>query len=302
MSDARFQAYIAPAQGDHWGRVLAGILLIALGWVGGTIAATGIYAAVAAMMQGDTQAGTAALDTLVAGGSPVGIMVLLASFLGIWGGVWLVLSGLHGRPFRTVMGPHREKSGIGGFWRGVMLGVGFAALSVSLTSALVGAPVKVMSFADWAPYALPIAVLVFFQATGEELIFRGYLLQQLAVRYRSPLIWGVLPSFIFGLMHFTGGLPGGGDYFYVAVTAITGAALAVTVWRTGALWAAAGIHVGINCTAILFFGTEGILSGSQIWMFPKSELGEIFLIDLGCAAVLLAFVLSPAGRWLAPRG
>jgi membrane protease YdiL (CAAX protease family) len=42
-------------------------------------------------------------------------------------------------------------------------------------------------------------LVVFFQAASEELVFRGYLPQQLAARGDSPLVWGFLPSFVFRL-------------------------------------------------------------------------------------------------------
>ncbi len=40
------------------------------------------------------------------------------------------------------------------------------------------------------------------QTGAEELVFRGYLQQQLAARFASPLIWMVLPALIFGAVHY----------------------------------------------------------------------------------------------------
>ena len=50
------------------------------------------------------------------------------------------------------------------------------------------------------------------QAAGiaEEALFRGYLLQQLAVRNPSPLIWMVLPALVFAALHIDPGA-GAGD-------------------------------------------------------------------------------------------
>lgn len=51
---------------------------------------------------------------------------------------------------------------------------------------------------------LPLSLLaILVQVSAEELLFRGYLQQQLAARFASPLVWMVVPSALFALGHYS---------------------------------------------------------------------------------------------------
>ncbi|MEM7743270.1 MAG: CPBP family intramembrane glutamic endopeptidase [Pseudomonadota bacterium] len=292
-----FERYVTPARRQlGWWRPVAGFGLIIAAWVLSVLATLGVYASVISISTGNVDAGMLALTRIEDGGDPVAILVVLVSFGGIWLGCLLAQRLFHALPFRALTGPLNR----GGFLRGTLIGIGFACLTILVSAFFVGAPTRAMPLGEWALFAVPVLLLVFVQATGEELIFRGYLLQQIAARVRSPLVWAVLPSFGFGLVHFNAALPDGGGLFYVAITFMTGLALVVCVWRTGDLWAASGLHVGINLTGLLFVGSEGILWGTQLWTFAANDLAGIFLIDVVASAALLAFLLSPLGRVLAP--
>ncbi len=293
-----FERYVSPARRQlGWWRPVAGIGVIVAVWILGVLATLAAYAAVISISTGNVDAGTLALARIEDGGDPVAILVILASFGGIWLGCRIAQRLFHALPFAPLMGPLH----VSGFLRGALLGIGFAGLTILVSALFLGPPTRAMPVGTWALFAVPVMALVFVQATGEELIFRGYLLQQLAARVRSPLVWAVLPSLGFGLIHFNSELPDGGGLFYVAITFITGLTLVVCVWRTGDLWAASGLHVGINVTGLLFVGSEGILWGTQLWTFAVNDLAGIFMIDVVASAAMLAFVLSPLGRVLTPR-
>ena len=179
---------------------------------------------------------------------------------------------------------------------GFGLAVIFAGAS-TVAGLTITQPVRTdLSIGTWLIWLLPIGVLVFLQAVGEELIFRGYLLQQLARLSRNPLVWAVLPSLTFGLAHLANAPVAQGGLYYVAVTAISGVALAVLVWRSGCIWPAAGLHFGINITAITVIGSEGLLSGAQLFEVPKTDFLRLIQLDTIASILLLALVLSPVGR------
>ncbi|MEM7279245.1 MAG: CPBP family intramembrane glutamic endopeptidase [Pseudomonadota bacterium] len=152
-----------------------------------------------------------------------------------------------------------------------------------------------VEFGTWALWLLPLFFLTFIQAGSEELIFRGYLLQQLGNLSRHWAVWAGIPAFGFGLLHFFN-LPGVGGLYYVAVTTLMGLSFAVLVWRSGNLWSAIGLHLGNNLLGITVVGAEGVLSGSQLWLFPEEAILTLMPVDVVLSAALLLLLLSPVGR------
>lgn len=67
---------------------------------------------------------------------------------------------------------------------------------------------------------LPLALICLLIQTGaEEVVFRGYLLQQLAARFRRPLVWMLIPALLFALGHYAPDLSGNAAP-YVVIWAI----------------------------------------------------------------------------------
>lgn len=311
-----FERYIAAGAGrpDLW-RLFAGIVLISSFWIGGTFAVLLVSAALAAGPGDPGEALRQLADLGPAGELAAGpgiVLVALLTFSGIWMGVLLTVRLLHGQPFHTIFAPDRRVRR-GDFARGVLVAVAFTALSAPFALALAQPVQSGLAMPVWLAALLPVIALVFVQATAEELIFRGYLLQQLALRSRSPLLWAVLPSALFGALHYSGGLPGAAGLLYVGTTFLMGLALAALVWRTGSLWASIGVHVGFNVIALTLVGTEGVMSGAQLFLFRASDLPALMQVDMAMTALLLAFVLSPLapfgpardeaeGRGATPRG
>ncbi len=163
----------------------------------------------------------------------------------------------------------------------------FGAL-ISSWSAVFGGdapPVRNLDFGTWLSW-LPFAlVAIGFQTLAEELFFRGYLQSQLAARFRSPLIWLVVPAIAFGFAHFAPGLPGWNSWFYVAFAAVFGILAGDLTARTGSLGAAWGWHFANNSFAVLIVATEGSVTGLGLWraqggLMEPITLSPILLIDL----------------------
>jgi hypothetical protein len=76
----------------------------------------------------------------------------------------------------------------------------FAVTALIPTPALTPLPNTELSL--WMSF-LPLALVgVLIQTGAEEVLFRGYLQQQLAARFSSPILWMVLPSAIFAALHY----------------------------------------------------------------------------------------------------
>ncbi|MEP3300119.1 MAG: type II CAAX endopeptidase family protein [Pseudoruegeria sp.] len=127
---------------------------------------------------------------------------------------------------------------------------------------------------------------LFIQVSAEEILFRGYIQQQLAARFRSPLIWMVLPSVLFAVGHYDPASSGENAVLMVLWALMFGLLAADLTARTGNLGAAIALHFVNNAFAILLIAPPGPLSGVALYTLPF-ELSELpladplILIDLG---------------------
>ena len=274
-------------------RLLVGIALIIVGWILWTAVVMGsvvIYKLAGGL---DVTRSLAAMTDLVETSSPTSVIIQLATFAGIWPSTWVAAKLLHGQSFGTLLSPEGRMRW-GDFGRGLMLAAGFWVLTMAFGLAVVGLPQRTdLALATWAMAFAPLAVMVFIQASAEELIFRGYILQQLAARWRNPLIWGALPAFLFGLAHYSSGSELGIGWHYVVVTLLFGLAAAALVWRTGSLAAAMGLHTGMNLFALSGVGMEGIIEGTQLFLYDTSNAKILFIVDGVSTFCILLIVLSP---------
>jgi len=274
-----------------WRTVLSVIIVIAV-WMMWTTAVLFAYAL--GVPRWGNSDGRGAVENLMNGATPLATMTLLASFIGLWFGVWLAMRVLHGQRFWTVVSPERKMR-----WR--EFGVGVAVIAVYTTlnltfSFAAGLPLgqrSGLSLAEWAVIAVPICVLVFLQASGEELLFRGYITQQLAARFRHPLIWGFLPSILFGLFHYSNGTFPEYSAYYTVATTLFALAATVSIWRTGSLSMAMGMHTANNVGSFLITGTDDSMNATQLWLWSTDDLMKAAPYDMALLTLLLVFLLSP---------
>ncbi len=286
--------YAAPgtARPGLW-RMAVGIAVVVAGWLGWTVVIMGAFVVYQlAGGLGITESLTA-LSSLLATTSPTAVIFQLATFAGIWPATWVALKLLHGQPFGTLLSPEGRMRW-GDFGRGLLLAAGFWAITMLVGLAIVGTPERTdLPLSVWALAFAPLAVMVFVQASGEELIFRGYILQQLAARWRNPLVWAALPAFLFGLAHYSSGSELGVGWHYVVVTLLFGLAAAALVWRTGSLAAAMGLHTGMNLFSLSGVGLKGVIEGTQLFLYDASGAKILFFVDGAATLAILLFVLSP---------
>lgn len=294
MRGSAFQRYVAPAERDAslW-RTLAGLGIIVLGWlVWTTVVLTG-------WVLPDVASGVpvgraiARLENGFRTGEPAAIAVTLLTFAGIWPSTWVALRLVHRRRFRTVLGPGGGPAG------DLALGVACALLLWLLGTLagllLVGMPQRsALGLLPWLLWLVPMAALVFLQAGGEELIFRGYLLQNLAALGLGPWAWAILPSLVFAFLHYDATRAEGINWLYIATVLVFGLIAVVLVWRTGALWAGIGFHAANNFGALTLIGVEGLTEGSQLFIQPVADKGMLIAIDFGVMALMLVWLASPA--------
>ena len=143
---------------------------------------------------------------------------------------------------------------------------------------------------------MPLSLGAVLVQTGcEELLFRGYIQQSLAARFKSPLIWMLLPSILFGLAHYQPETAGDNAWLIVLWAAVFGLINADLTARSGTLGPAIALHMTTNAVAVLLISVHDQMSGLSLATIPvatdSAELRNWLAIDF-------AFMLV---GWLAAR-
>lgn len=201
--------------------------------------------------------------------APAALLAYLASFAGLTAGVCSAAGIGHRRP-GTLIGP-------GGFdLRGFRAGAlfMFAATGAGALLWIVAGdvPVRQREVGSWLS-GLPLALgLVLVQSSAEELLFRGYLTQGLAARFRSPLVWLGAPALLFGALHWSPAIQGENAVLAAAQAALLGLILGDVTARTGNLSPAIGIHFANNVIALLLIADPGPMSGLALFLSSVEPL------------------------------
>jgi membrane protease YdiL (CAAX protease family) len=230
-------------------------------------------------------------DRLVAADRPQGTLLLLLTFVGMALGPIAAARWLHGRSAGSLFGPRVRTL------RDFVVAAGIVfvvlGLSVGLWSIEYDA-VPNLPVAVWL-MVLPLTLLGLLVQTGaEEILFRGYMQSQLAARFRSPIVWLVAPSLLFGIVHYNPDSAGDNTWIVVGAAATFGLIAADLTARTGSIGAAWGFHFANNTIAIAILSTGGTITGLSRWVTPYDLAGfdwSTFIILGDVAVMLLAWVL-----------
>lgn len=273
---------VAPARAETalW-RVLVGLALIFIGYALATMA----------LLYGLFVLDDGTVETMVsdapAGAIPT--LALLVSFAGALPGVWLA-ARLHKRSVRSLFG--RAPTLLLHFATALGL-TAVVALPLVLLTLVVEDVARGLPLWLWAAL-LPVSlVAVLIQTGAEELVFRGYLQSQLAARFRSPLVWLVLPALIFGALHYAPMEQGANAPVVAGSAALFGLLAADLTARTGSIGAAWGLHFANNTSVLLLLSPEGALSGLSLYRLPFGTDAPIppHLIALDAALLVLVWWL-----------
>ena len=210
-----------------------------------------------------------ALTSVSSGSSQLSVLFLLFSFAFLFFGGVVALKVAHARGFLEVFGEPAQLRRQ--FWAVLAVLALINFVVAVLPPWDLGAPlvsnVPLMRWLAVLPFAI-LAVLV--QVTAEEFFFRGYLQQQLAARFRSPLIWILVPSLMFGLGHYMPTEAGENARPIVVWSVVFGILMADLTARAGTLGPAIAIHFFNNFLAIVVIAMPDTLSGLSLYLSPFS--------------------------------
>ena len=227
---------------------------------------------------------------------PTGTLLLLATFLGMAAGPMLAATLCHRRQMRTLFGaiPRTLRHFLVAM---AVCAVAYAAsffLSSSTDLSSGTTPAIWLSF-------LPLALVgVLLQTGAEEILFRGYIQQQLAARFRSAIVWMILPSVLFGALHWQPAMMGDNAIYVVAAATLFGLLAADLTAKTGSIGAAWGFHFANNVVAILIVSLDGPLSGLALYTASMDatspEIRPLILLDMGTTLVTWLIIRTLVAR------
>ncbi|MCG7521583.1 CPBP family intramembrane glutamic endopeptidase [Ruegeria sp. Ofav3-42] len=215
-------------------------------------------------------------ENLLTGASPVSMLVLLTSFAFVTFGVSIAARRLQHRSLRSILGPRRE--GVSQFLRVFRALVVVGLIVAILPPYDMGATLtQNLALSTWLLF-LPLSLMaVLIQTSAEEVLFRGYMQQSLAARFRSPIIWMGLPSFLFAAGHFAPGSAGDNAFLVAVWSGMFGLLAADLTARSGTLGPAIALHLFNNMVALLFISLPDGLSGLALYLLPNdmSDTGAL---------------------------
>lgn len=289
MTTAAFDTFVAPARAGRralW-RLVLGVVLCAAIYVATSAALLTAFAAL-----GESDSAMDRIGGLARPETPAVTLILFLTFVGMALGPMAAVRLLHGRPMHSLIGPDLRRA-LADFGHAV-LRVGAVYAAGLAVWALVFDSQPNLSPGIWL-LVLPLTLAGLLLQTGaEEVLFRGYLIQQLAARFRSPVAWALFPAAIFAVMHYDPSY-GNANTTIVMLSAGLFGLIGVDLVRiTGNLGAAWGFHFVNNTVAIALLATDGTITGLALRKTPYSAddarlLPWLMLADV--AMMILAWMI-----------
>jgi membrane protease YdiL (CAAX protease family) len=198
--------------------------------------------------------------------TPAGVLINLLTFGLLIVALAVVVRVVHRRDLGTLIGPvPLAVRQFGRALAAMVLLYGAVAL-IPMPDGV--APTGNLAIGTWALFLLPALFALFLQVFAEDLIFRGYLQSQLAARFASPIIWLVVPSVAFALLHFDATSYGGNVWVVVVWAATFGIVAGDLTARFGTLGPATALHFINNFSAILIAAPDGMFDGLALYSYP----------------------------------
>lgn len=231
---------------------------------------------------------------VIQGSFPGAMLIVLYSFTGLALGTMAAVRLVHRRGAGTLFGPSPRATAKD--FLAVILPLAALHLLIAVLALSDSTLKPGLTFIDFLAY-LPFALAgVLIQSGAEELLFRGYLQQQFAARFRTPLIWMGVPSALFASGHYLPDSFGGGALAIVLWAFLFGCLAADLTARTGNIGAALALHAANNASAMLIIGLDGNLDGLALWT-AAVDVGAPGALTLILAADFLMLISA----WLVAR-
>lgn len=182
--------------------------------------------------------------------------------------------------------------------KGLALGVGYFAVIAGIM-AIFGVYSASLTAVDWRNIVLSF-VFYFLVASGEEVIFRGFIFRMIDERFNTCAAL-VISALLFGFIHLVS--PNSSIWSSVAISIEAGLLLGAAYKYSGTLWFPIGIHWAWNFTQgnVFGFSVSGNPEDASI-LRPIIEghdliTGGLFGAEASIISVLLGLILSVVFIW-----
>ncbi len=281
---------------DLWRYLLGiGVIVFAVFFIGGLP----LVAAVIYMLSD----GNPATDFNTTTGALVGMDPLLnfvlnlVPFVVAFVAIGFVVVYIHRRPFRSLVNP-LPSIRWGRIAQGFITWLGIAAVTTGIESIVFpGRYALTLDLPRLLPFAIAALLLLPIQSAGEELFFRGYMLQGLGLLNRQPLALAVLSGLLFAIPH--GANPEVASDFWVVMAFyfIFGAGMTLVTLLDNGLELAIGVHAANNIFTAIFANFSGSALETPA-IFTGSGFSPWYNL-VSTAVGIWIFCLIFAPRWLA---
>lgn len=220
--------------------------------------------------------------------NPVQFALVMISPIMLFVGVWVAQRLVHRRTLTELTSTRKFRWSL--VWQSMAIWLGLGILFTVLESLIYpGRYTWTFDFGAWILIAPLVLLLIPIQASGEELFFRGYLMQAVARLWAQPVFLVLLSGVAFMAPHLAnpemgsalgGEIPMALNYFLVGV------GTAVLSLRDNGTERAIGMHVVNNLYAGIVVGYEGSVLGT-----PTIVQTSVIDAWLGVVTVIIGFVV-----------
>lgn len=292
---------IAKKGDNHFLKYIATIILVIVGIVVGQVPiGLAVVSSISknAVSQETLEEFQESMDFSLLGIDPnLSLFLMLLTFIGGLGMLWLGVSRVHDKPMLSIITARSSLD-----WRRVFWAFGiWTAFTVVLEFATYfmdpGNYSVQFNFSAFIPLLLIALLILPFQTSFEEIVFRGYLMQGLGLWTKNRLFPLVVTSVAFGLMHFLNpeiqkfGL-GIMMTYYISI----GLFLGICTLMDDGLELALGIHAATNiygATVVSFSGSA--LQTPAIFRVESLDALLMLIASLVSAVVFIALAARKYG-------
>lgn len=231
--------------------------------------------------------------------SNLGLALMMIAFLGVFFTFALLIKPFHKRTvIETINGRNYIRKGR--IWMGILVWgiILLVNLIIMLLTAKEGEIEMQFNLAKFIPLLLIVLILVPFQTSIEEILFRGYLTQGIATRTKSRWIALIVVSLLFGLMHIANPeIKEFGFWLSMPQYVLMGLMLGLISILDDGIEIAIGVHFINNAFSALFTThSSSVLQTDAVFKFNKMD-PKFDLIFLLITAIIAIFVFAKIYKW-----